>query len=662
MDAPAPLRIRRKPIATSETPPVVGAVPAAREPDQKPPPLPERPGTGGRLRADVHMPVRPVSRGEEPLLQVPQSHHRLRVQTSLPDLSRLATSSPSPTPAPVPTAATFGPGASNAKTLMQNALSEARHFAGGLIPHPTESTKHYTILRHSPPLIFYRGPTTSVTITIFSSPDHPLPADRTLWLQRRGFSGDSGMKIKAFFNATSDWLDVTPSTQVQVEYLAPDTERAWQRDIGKASRKLVKEKGEKKAHVARETHVVRIPEASDDGYFRLILCAGGLPPDEDGDIFSKRKTLCASPIFRVASTSADSSIFRGASLSTLPLEMGVFVASMVATTAAETYTAPVREPVEAVLDRVRPGMIKETIGGLVYDELSERSDAKNEELDQAFIAAHAKHTTRCTDGPLGPIGPDSGPEPPFPLEFQGRVVPGTGQSAAELGIPTANLSDVPDRIKHRLRGVYFGWARAIPAADKPNPSPGDTSGGGPSQSQSHGPESDWHEAIITVGPSPHALASVTPTPLVSAHLISYPARGPNGPNGANGANGTPQSRLALLNCTLQVVALGYLRAAPAPAALPIARRLELASRDVCLALASLGRENWAPAAVAARLGRQRGERSLGERLAEAKDKVVRKVPSVAGSLHKVGVRNGDGLERDRLIGAGGYWVSREVGR
>ncbi|KXX81266.1 Riboflavin kinase [Madurella mycetomatis] len=628
MDVPAPLRIRRKPVATLERPPAVGAVSGGREPDQEPPPLPERPHPGGPR-------VPPPPPGSNQPAQSLALRHNIVVPGLCPD----------PAPAPIPTAATFGPGVSNPKTLMQNALSEARHFAGGLIPHPTESTKHYTILRHSPPLIFYRGPTTSVATTIFSSPDHPLPTDRTLWLQRRGFSGDSGMKVKAFFNATSDWLDVTPSTQVQVQQLAPDTERAWQRDIGKASRKLLKEKGEKKAHVARETHVVRIPEASDDGYFRLILCAGGPPPNEDGSIFFKRKTLCSSPIFRVASTSMDSSIFRGASLSTLPLEMGVFVASMVATTAAERYTAPVREPVEAVLDRVRPGLIKETVGGLVYDELSERSGAKNEERDQAFIAAHAKHTTRFIDDPLEPIGPDSGPEPPFPLKFQGRVVPGTGRSTAELGIPTANLSEVPEEIKHRLRGVYFGWARAIPATDNLDPNPDAAAASG----QSDEAEADWYEAIVTVAPSAQALASVTPVPLVSAHLISY-SPGASSPGGAPG----------LLNSTLQIVVLGYLRPVPLPSSppLPVHRQLELASQDACLALTSLCRENWMPDAVVAQLRRQRSERSLGERLADAKDKVVGKMPTVAESLHKVGIRSGEALERDRLIGAGGYWVSR----
>lgn len=557
----------------------------------------------------------------------------------------------------------------NPKALLQNALAEARHFAGGLIPHPTESTKHYTILRHSPPLVFYRGPTTSVAITVFSSPDRPVPADRTLWLQQRGFSGDSGMKIKAFFNATSDWLDVTPATQVQAEHLAPETERAWQRDIAKTTKKLLKEKGEGKAHIARETHVVRIPEASDDGYFRLILCTGGPLPGEDDSIFAKRKALCTSPIFRVASTSTDSSVFRGASLSTLPLEMGVFLASMVATTAADTYAAPIRQPVEAVLDRVRSGFVKEAISGLVYDELSERSDAKREDRHQAFMAAHASHTTRSLDGPLGPIGPESGPEPPFPLLFQGKVGPGRGRSTAGLGGPPVHLSNVPEEISHRLKGVYFGWAQAIPTSSnnrRPIPKPQATTAA-ITQNDSE-EETDWHPAIITIAPSPLALPSVTPVPVVSAQLISLAPSAPiiDIPAGA----------------TLEVAVLGYLRPtalpssdSPASPPLPTAHQQQVepapGDRDVYLALASLlGREHWTAEAAVARVRGQeensesgRGLLSLGSRrLGAAKDKVVRKVPSVGkgmSSLVKVvGIRDGDGEERDRLIGAGGYWVRR----
>jgi hypothetical protein len=597
----------------------------------------------------------------------------------MPELSRHTADSPPPSPfnaTPVAPASTFGPGVSDKKwNFVQNAFSEARHFAGGLIPHPTESTKHYTVLRHSPPLIFYRGPSTSVAITIFSSPDRPLPADRTLWLVQRGFSGDSGMKIKAFFNATDEWLHVTPSTQTEAHQVAPDTERAWQRDIGKAAKKLLKEKGPKKAHVARETHVIRVPEASDDGYFRLILCTGKGTPFGTTETSSKCKTLCTSPIFRVASTSTDSSVFRGASLTTLPLEMGVFVGSMVASVTVDRYIAPVRDPVETLVDKVRPGLVTETVGGLVHDELSERSAEQNLERDQAWFAAHQSHVTRSLEADsnsIHPIGPDSGPEAPFPVKFQGKVIRGTGRSQAELGIPTANLSGVADEVQYRLHGTYFGWAcvqakkekeqnkskqskaqtlspnlpfrsgtfgPASPTFDPP-PSPAGTE---------PEPQPEWYEAIITIAPSPSATPSVTPKPLVAIHLL----------------NQSPDT--SLLGDTLKVITLGLLRPPP-PALSPpptLKERLDAASRDVCLTLVSLAREHWMPgsAAVAVELKKRKSDRGLGARIGDVKDKIVTRVvpagvTAVAGNLHRVGVRSGVGEERDRWRGEGGYWVRR----
>ncbi|KAI6872062.1 hypothetical protein KC323_g1728, partial [Hortaea werneckii] len=65
---------------------------------------------------------------------------------------------------------------------LRSAWSEVKHFAGGLITHPYEATKHFTILRHSHGLVYYQGPTTNIAITIFTS--KPLPANRKLWLQK----------------------------------------------------------------------------------------------------------------------------------------------------------------------------------------------------------------------------------------------------------------------------------------------------------------------------------------------------------------------------------------------------------------------------------------------------------------------------------------------
>jgi hypothetical protein len=47
---------------------------------------------------------------------------------------------------------------SSTSAYIQKAYKEARHFAGGLISHPYEHTKHYSILRHSHGLVFSQSP------------------------------------------------------------------------------------------------------------------------------------------------------------------------------------------------------------------------------------------------------------------------------------------------------------------------------------------------------------------------------------------------------------------------------------------------------------------------------------------------------------------------
>jgi len=76
---------------------------------------------------------------------------------------------------------------STASTYTQKAYQEVRHFAGGLIHHPSQSAKHFSILRHSHGLVFNQGSTTSIAISIFT--DVPIPADRTIWLQSKGWTG-----------------------------------------------------------------------------------------------------------------------------------------------------------------------------------------------------------------------------------------------------------------------------------------------------------------------------------------------------------------------------------------------------------------------------------------------------------------------------------------
>ncbi|KAJ5631996.1 hypothetical protein N7490_008335 [Penicillium lividum] len=340
-----------------------------------------------------------------------------------------SSSSPSPSPTPV-----------------QKAYGEARHFLGGLINHPTESNKHVTILRHSHGLVFYRGNSTSVAVSTFS--DSPLPPDRTLWLQSKGWTGKTGMRAKAMLRLRDSWLDVTPAMPLHADQVNPDDERAWQRDIKKFGKKASAR--QRDTHLLRETAVVRIPAESGDGYFQLVLCQG-----------PKRKVLCNSPVFRVLSTSTSPSSLRGASLSTLPLEVGAMVASLYARTAAQTVVAPVSSAIASQVQPYRPSWLTQTaartvystsgiqdrVGGIVNGATRPRqSGSAGEEADSVTFY----------DG-VSPIQP--GPQPPFPMTFKAR-----GQvlesSPCSLGdSPRLTLDKVPDWVPRQLRGYFFGWAR-----------------------------------------------------------------------------------------------------------------------------------------------------------------------------------------------------------
>ncbi|CAG8146346.1 unnamed protein product [Penicillium salamii] len=355
------------------------------------------------------------------------------------------TPSPGLPPRPRTAGSTTSP-APQGPTSVQKAYTEARHFLGGLINHPTESNKHVTILRHSHGLVFYRGNTTSVAISIFS--DAPLSPDRTLWLQNRGWSGNTGMQVKSFLRLRDSWLDVTPGMPLRADQVAPNDERAWQRDIKKFRKKATTRPRNK--HELRETSVVRIPSEAGDGYFQLVLCQG-----------PKKKVLGNSPVFRVLSTSTAPSSIRGASLSTLPVEVGAMVLSVYAQTAARTAAAPAAVAIQARVDRLAPSRVTKAVAQKVYTTSGAQSRVGG-----------------IINGPHGPIGQfqpnptspelmrnepvsiDVGPQPPYPMSFKARCLPTQSLSLDGVEEPSKfNLTKIPEWITDQLRGYYFGWAR-----------------------------------------------------------------------------------------------------------------------------------------------------------------------------------------------------------
>ncbi|KAH8821384.1 hypothetical protein F5884DRAFT_659589 [Xylogone sp. PMI_703] len=331
---------------------------------------------------------------------------------------------------------------SSASSFALSAYQEARHFAGGLISHPFESTKDYSILRHSHGLVFYKGDSTNIAISIFAK--DRIPADRSIWLQSKGWTGKIGMRTKSLFGANDDWLNVTPAMNVAVEQLKPTNERAWQRDISRFKKKAKGHKREK--HILRETDIVCIPADAGDGYFQLVLCTG-----------ERKKVLCRSPVFRVISTSSDPSSVRGASLSTLPLELGAMAVATYTQGTVSTVISPVTEAVQAQIERYMPSWWKVQAATTAYD-MSGASDRVGSTLDQ-----FQQRYDQALDGSFMQAGEaelvmEQGPMPPYPFRFviKGELMKDETNPSS---LPIMHSTKFSEDVNRKLRGFYFGWAR-----------------------------------------------------------------------------------------------------------------------------------------------------------------------------------------------------------
>ena len=491
----------------------------------------------------------------------------------------------------------------------KHAWGEARHFLGGLWHHPHETTKHYTILRHSHGLVYYVGPKTSITVSIFS--DAALPPDRRFFLQNKGWSGKSGMKIKAALRTNKSWIEVTPSTAVTASQLPPAEERAWQRDIAHFAKKASKEKLQH--HILRETDVVRIPAEAQDGYFRILLTG-----------VDSRKVLCPSPVFRLASTSMSASSIRGASLTTLPIELGIKVGSIVANTMAHNAISPVTDTISSQMQQYVPSSAQSAVT-TAYDMTSVQGkiDGLNERFDQKredFVSSplgEGDNDISVLDRP-DILGDDSGPTDPFPIRLDSKIIQGTGRSTLDLGMPTANLRSSPLDFQARLSGVYFGWA-SFPETDLEELSAG-----------------EWQEAIISVGLCPYANPKVAPKEIIKVHILHD-----------FGAH-------TLLGTNISVLVMSFLR----PTILPASDSLVLeTARDLSITRASLARETWQPSAGLEQIEKRKSGRGVAEKCVDARMAGQRQFERVP--LHKLGIRTPGAAWKDRLVSRGGMYVKRD---
>ncbi|KAM3512045.1 hypothetical protein MY11210_004305 [Beauveria gryllotalpidicola] len=516
-----------------------------------------------------------------------------------------------------PQTSTAEPVAAETAWSWKKALDEAQYLAGGLIGSPAESNRHCSIIRHSSALVWYRGPATTVTVTVLA--DEPLPATRTLWLQQKGFSGSVGMSLKAMVGTTGGWLDVTPATRAEAAHLAVNEERAVQRDL---RRFISKATGRTSRHIPRETHIVRIPAAAQDGYFRIVLC-----PTRDG-----KKVLGSSPVFRLASTSADVSVMRGASLGSMPLEVGAKMASAVASgyVAAATGAA-------AGVARMGAGKVAGKVTSVAAKKLAKKAyrgyeaSGVGDVVKASWATSTAARYERAVSSALmeptvGVIGGDEGPEMPFPIKCTGRVVQGSGYTLARYGFPTANLVDVPKELTMRLTGSFASWVRVTSGRIKDED------------------EDDlaWYEAVTTIGPAENAAPSVVPKNRVAVHILH-----------------DLEDDADLRGASLQLLLMGFLRPASGTTADDddVDAALQRHADDLLTTLATLARDQWQPRLTVEGIKRARGnERTWGERLDGVTGTVAARMDRVP--VHRAGIRSEAGALRDASLGRGGLWIQR----
>jgi hypothetical protein len=501
---------------------------------------------------------------------------------------------------------------STTSSHMQKVYREARHFAGGLVSHPAESTKHFSVLRHSHGLVFYQGVETNIAISVFA--DAPLPADRSIWLQSKGWSGNTGMRTRALIGKNDTWIDVTPVTPATAEQMDPNDERAWQRDVKhflkRADRRV------RETHRLMETDIIRIPVEAQDGYFRFVLCTEG-----------KKKILCPSPVFRILSTSTSPASLRGASLSTLPLELGAKLLATGAKSYAGAAVSPITSAVQSrvasyipVNSSMATAAYNMTLADKVTSSLDDANSRYEQQLEMLFSPAPGQENIL-----------DEGPKPPYPIQFLGRV---DTSNASQFDMPTAELTGLPETVMRRLLGYYFGWARVRP-------------------SKSSVPSSEqWYQAIISA------------LPLNTAQLARLKVADVGKKNISICLIDDPEGN-SFEDSKMEVRVMGFIRPQQESAATSptmgeeVEYEIAMASavNDVAITEAYLSHPAWGPEPLRERDDGERGGLyKVKSRYADTRVTAQKHLDKIA--FHRAGVRVPTDRIRDKHIGTGGIYIIR----
>lgn len=518
-----------------------------------------------------------------------------------------------------------------AQSTLKSAYEEARHFAGGLISHPYESTSHYSILRHSTGIVVYKGSYTNLAITIFS--DGELPADRTLWLQRKGWTGKLGLRAGTLGKKTS-WIDVTPSHAVSADELPKADERAWQRDI-KSFRK--KASGKARTHLPRETSVLRIPCEADDGYLRVVLCAG-----EGG-----KKILCPSPVFRLFSASASPGSIKGAGLTALPLELGLKIGGMVAKAHASSAVQNLASPITGALQQYEPGFLEKEALELGYDATAaqkvnaiEQHNLQKRENEYDF-ATYEDELAGTAAGPevdneLKPLTPSS----PFPIRFLANL-----QSKAIVLTPENtqvehNLTSVPEEILLKHDGRFCCWIKLSFGKEK---------------------ISEWLPTLLIFRLERH---KVTHKKVVHLVPLSTDTSEPSTETDVlKDGSGTEVILMAYLGPNYDASTISS-PVSPVSSSSSPTTPMELTepeledqrATDIEMTLAILALPTFAPELALEQIQSGKSGRTFTDKFSDLRMSGLRKYDAIPA--HRVGVRTVGQKLRDQLVGKGGLYVKR----
>ncbi|KAL3956423.1 hypothetical protein ACCO45_009269 [Purpureocillium lilacinum] len=173
------------------------------------------------------------------------------------------------------------------------------------------------------------------------------------------------------------------------------------------------------------------------------------------------------------------------------------------------------------------------------------------------------------------VGPEAGPEAPYPLRMEGKVISGFGRGSKELGIPTANLpvdASLTPWIADAKSGVYFGYAALDLPASHPNAAANSSTSNG------------------TADPS-----STTTTTTTTTNSSSPPPPSPSSPC----AEVHVLHRFAadFYGCHMRLLILGFVREEKDYKSLEAL--IDDINFDCDVARKSLARENWSPSGASA---------------------------------------------------------------